>query len=71
MIDLHPVQSSNIQMVGYDPNTKELHVLFHSGASIYVYQQVPDDEYEAFVSADSLGRHFNQHIKNEYQFTRR
>lgn len=63
MVDMIPVNSSNVKEVGYDAKNSELHVSFHSSGT-YVYDGVPVDEYEALVTAESVGKHFNKYIKN-------
>lgn len=61
------VESSNIAMIGYDDETEELHVKFNSGAE-YVYNDVPEEVFEEFLSADSKGQYLNEHIKGKYQY---
>ena len=61
--------SSNIASVTYDYVTQELLVEFKSGG-IYTYQAVPDHLFEAFGTVSSAGKHFCQHIKNHFKFTR-
>jgi frataxin-like iron-binding protein CyaY len=60
---MHPVDSTNVASVGYDPEKKELAVRFRNGAT-YVYSGVKPEEHEALVSADSVGRHFNLQFRN-------
>lgn len=57
--------SSNIAGVGYDHDTQELTVQFHSGRR-YTYDSVPESVYDALMAADSKGRYFNDNIKNQY-----
>lgn len=66
---LHPVQSSNIDAVGYDPETKELQVRFKGGA-LYSYAGVPKAKYDSMLSAQSLGGVFHTSIRNEYKYTK-
>jgi len=56
------VESSNLQAIGYDPDTSELYVDFLSG-SRYKYLDVPEDVFEAFQVADSKGKFLHQEIK--------
>lgn len=58
--------SSNIAGTGYDPDTKELAVRFHSGRT-YTFDGVDADVYDSFLNAPSLGKYFNAHIKDRYQ----
>lgn len=63
-ITLLPVESSQIQAVGYSPERKTLAVTFiRSPQSIYHYPAVEPEVYAAFVGAESIGRYFGQHIK--------
>lgn len=57
--------SSNIAGAGYDKDTRELAVRFHSGRT-YTYLEVPEEVYEAFLAADSYGKYFNEHIKDQF-----
>lgn len=58
-----PVFSSNVASVGYDEDSETLEIEFKNGA-VYQYSCVPIDEYKAFISADSKGTYFHQHIKH-------
>lgn len=63
------VASSNIQGIAYDVSTKTLFVQFKNGAE-YAYYQVPEEEYEAMLSASSAGGYLNDNIKNSYSYSR-
>jgi len=67
MISWSTAESSNIAMLGYDANTSELHVKFHSGAE-YVYIGVPQEVFEGFLGAPSKGRYLNEAIKGVYEY---
>ena len=60
------VASSVIAEVRYDDDRDLLEVLFHNGR-VYRYLDVPPDEYEALIHADSVGRYFNQEIRTRYK----
>ncbi len=64
------VDSSNVEAVGYDGDAHELHVQFVSGGS-YIYYEVPQDVFDAFMSAASKGSFLNREIKGVYRFTKR
>lgn len=55
-----------IAAIGYDEEAKELHVEFNGGR-IYRYGDVPKDAFEAFRTAESIGKHFGQSIRNTYK----
>lgn len=58
-----PVRSSNVASVGHDAKTGTLHVGFKNG-SVYEYKGVPGAEHQALVNAPSVGKYFNEHIKD-------
>lgn len=58
-----PVESSNIASIGHDGD--DLYVTFKSGKT-YCYADVPAGEHDAFLNAASQGKHFAEHIKNNY-----
>lgn len=64
-----PVTSSAVVSVGYDRKRHMLEVEVDGGA-VYQYLDVPAREYFALVSADSVGRYYNQEIKANYEFLR-
>lgn len=58
-----PVNSSAVDEVHYNANTKELAVDLHD--EVYVYSGVPESRYEALVNAPSVGRTFRE-VKRDY-----
>ena len=56
------VESSAISEVTYDYDTKTLTIQFVRGAE-YDYPNVPEEEFNNLVSAPSVGKYYNQHIK--------
>lgn len=63
-IVLVPVESSQVDRVGYDADTKTLAVQFKHGArAIYHYPEVSPEMYRAFMGAESKGVFFREHIK--------
>lgn len=62
MPPMQPVDSSSIEAVGYDPQTRELHVRF-VGGGLYVYGGVDRTWFDGLLRAESKGRYFNQEIK--------
>jgi len=63
-----PVDSSMIDSVGYDKDTKELEVGFNSG-KVYVYQGVPIEEYEGLLAAGSKGQYMLGNIIDMYSYS--
>lgn len=65
MID---VKSSNIKKVGYDKKSSTLRVMFHS-EQVYDYSPISHETFELLVSAESVGKFFNSHIKTDSNLT--
>jgi len=63
------VDSSNIEAIGYDDDSQELHVRFLSGGS-YTYHDVPRQIFDELMSAPSKGSFLNREVKNVYRFTK-
>lgn len=63
-------QSSCFSEIGYDSEWEILVVRFRNSSSTYTYSDFPEGEWSKFVSADSLGRWFNKHIKGQYEYER-
>lgn len=62
-IALQPVTSNQISSVGYCHDTKTLAVSFTRGAgNVYEYPDIEAETACAFFMAESLGRHFGEHI---------
>ena len=76
-IELTDVVSSQINAIGHDPESNTLAIQFKSWKgdvkSTYHYDNFTTQDFEAFKNAESLGRHFGQHIKpfaDKYPFTK-
>ena len=59
-------ESSNIESIGYNPNSDVLEIKFRSGG-LYWFQECPQEIYDALMAAESKGKYFGQHIKGKYQ----
>ena len=57
-----PLDSSSLRSAGYDPAAHVLEVEFRNGG-VYQYLEVPDEEFEEFITAPSKGRYLNTEIK--------
>ena len=62
------VDSSNVEAIGYDSATRELHVRFSTSGETYVYYEVEEWVFEDFKRADSKGTFLNTVIKIKYGF---
>jgi len=64
----HPVDSEAITSMGYDPERHELEIEFRDTGAIYLYFEVPAEEYQAFMAEDSKGTYLNKVFKaREYR----
>ena len=59
-----PVQSSNIESIGWEDNILEIE--FHSN-SVWQYIDVPSHVYEELMSSSSIGSFFARNIKGVYR----
>lgn len=64
-----PVESSNIKGVGYDPDTRQMRVEFHSGA-VHDYADVPASDHQVFMASGSKGKHYHRHIRGIHAGTK-
>jgi hypothetical protein len=54
-VNLHPVKSSNLHSIGYDPERRELHVKFLSGSE-GAYSHVDHNTFVVIMAAPSKGK---------------
>ncbi|NOR70515.1 MAG: KTSC domain-containing protein [Methylomarinum sp.] len=65
-MNMHPVKSSDINMIGYDEQTHKMRVSFRRKKPVdYCY--VPEDVFSAFLNARSKNHFYKRHIENDYQ----
>lgn len=69
MADFLSVESSSIAGIAHEPETSTLRVKFQSG-EVYHYDGVSADQFDAFVNAKSIGRHFHGEIRGKFPHTR-
>jgi hypothetical protein len=67
-IDMPYVQSAAIQSVSYDEGAHALRTTFRASGRTYVYEDVPQEIYDALLFADSVGAYFNTHIRDHFPF---
>ncbi len=63
----HPVTSSVIASVGYDPSTRMMEVEFKTGR-VYQYFMVPANIHGRLMSARSIGHYFNTEIRDNFEY---
>jgi hypothetical protein len=61
------VDSSNIEAIGYDVHTQELHIKFLKSGETYVYYAVEEFVFQELQQSDSKGIFLNTRIKQNYQ----
>ena len=66
---LRPVESEMLVAAGYDDKSCMLQVVFTTGET-YRYKEVPFDQFEALMSAESKGRFMQKHIIGHYEYER-
>ena len=66
---LQAVQSEMLDLMGYDPVARILEVIFNTGDH-YRYFEVPPDQYEGLMSAESIGQYMHKHIIGRYDYER-
>jgi KTSC domain len=62
MAEMQAVDSSMVSHVGYDPDTKTLHLTYHNGGT-YTHPGVPPAKYDALLRSSSIGAYINKQIK--------
>lgn len=64
-IEMHMVESSNIDKIGYQPDLQILQIAFKNGG-VYQFFNVPVETYERMRDSESVGKFFHASIKNQY-----
>jgi hypothetical protein len=59
------LESETLAWVSYSPERLVLELGFRNG-SVYAYFDVPQATCDELLSADSKGRYFNHHIRNNF-----
>lgn len=68
-LTMAPVESSQIAAIGYDAATLTLGITFKQGGH-YRYAAVQPEDFEAFRTAPSAGRHFDKFIRGRFSYQR-
>ena len=68
-VDIKPVRSRDLALIGYDAATAILEVVFRAGG-VYRYQGVPESIYHGLMSAPSHGTFFQRHVKVQYPYVK-
>lgn len=68
-MEWHPLSSSTLERVGYDPHSLTLSVEFKNG-SAYQYFDVPEHVFRELLAAGSPGQYLAQNVKSLYRYAR-
>jgi|SRR6266850_2348417 len=68
-IGFKKVNSSMLRRVRYDPGHRFLDVVFRTGET-YRYKDVPLDEYNKLMNAESHGKYMQMHVIDHYETIR-
>ncbi len=68
-IPIKEVDSSNIQGYGYDEEGKRLAVKF-TQKNTYIYFEVPLEVFTLLEDAESKGKAFYKHVRDNFRFER-
>jgi hypothetical protein len=63
------VESSNVVSIGYDKRAEELFVEFKGGA-IYMYSDVPKEEFDNLMKSESVGNYIRLYIQDSFFYER-
>jgi hypothetical protein len=63
------VASSSLRSIGYDAATSTLEVEFRNG-SVYRYANVPTELWTRFRRAPSMGKFFQDHVRDQFDAMR-
>ena len=70
MPEMHYVDSSNIEAIGYEPDSRRLYVRFLKSGETYVYDEVEEWVFDEMMQAPSKGSYLNRQIKGSYQYSK-
>ena len=68
MPEMHYVDSSNVEAIGYDSDAQELHVRFLQSGETYVYYGVEEWVFDEMMQADSKGTYLNTNVKGTFDY---
>jgi len=60
------VNSSFVETISYNKETKEMEITFKGNSTIYKYNSVPHNIFTLFILADSIGKFYNVVIKGNF-----
>jgi hypothetical protein len=68
-MDWQPLESTLLAWSAYDAGKHTLYLHFRSG-EVYRYFDFSQEQYREFLDAESRGRYFLSHIRNQFRYER-
>jgi hypothetical protein len=68
-MDWQPLESKMFAAVAYAAERRILYLRFRSG-EVYRYFEFPEEQYRELLNAESRGRYFLSHIRNQFRYER-
>jgi hypothetical protein len=68
-LNWRPLESKLLAAEAYEASRRILYLRFHSG-EVYRYFTFPADQYQEFLGAESQGKYFLCHIRNQFPYER-
>lgn len=68
-MEMQFVDSSNIERIGYDPDSNTLRIEFKTSGT-YDYHNVPESVFDEIKLASSVGRYYAANVKHAYAYTK-
>ena len=68
-MEWQPLESEMFVSAAYDAKSRILYLRFRSG-DVYRYFDFPGGQYKSFLKAESHGRYFLNHIRDQFRFER-
>ncbi|HXJ39108.1 MAG TPA: KTSC domain-containing protein [Bryobacteraceae bacterium] len=68
-MDWQALESKLLASSAYDAKKHTLYLRFRSG-EVYRYFEFPHEQYREFLDAESRGRYFLHHIRNQFRHER-
>jgi len=64
------IESKLLSAVAYDAEHSILYLSFRDSGDVYRYFEVPLEQYTQLLAAESRGRYFLIHIRNQFRYER-
>jgi len=65
-----PLESKMLSAAAYEESKHILYLRFRDTGAVYRYFEFPAADYQAFLSAESRGRFFRFHIRDQFRYER-